>query len=95
MGKYPDGSLGELFVTVAKVGSTLKGLLDSWSRMVSVALQYGMPLWKVVSMEKDFEFEPRGDVEAEGFKTCRSIIDLVIQVIANEYPEQSKRPENE
>lgn len=95
MGKYEDGSLGEVFVTVAKVGSTFRGLLDSWSRMLSGALQYGMPLWKVISMARGAEFEPMGDVyECDGVKTCTSLPDFVAQVIQQEYPEESKRPKD-
>jgi hypothetical protein len=99
MGEYPDGTLGEVFVTTAKAGSVMRGMLDSWSRMLSVGLQYGVPLHKVISMDRNFEFDPRGDYvdidDEKVIRTCSSIMDFVVQVLEKQYPEQAKKKKEE
>lgn len=58
VGFYPDGRVGEIWLRVDKVGSTVRGFCDAWALMVSTALQYGVPLAKVVEKFKGMKFEP-------------------------------------
>src|SRR5207245_3869335 len=60
VGKYEDGSAGEIFITMAKEGSTISGLMDSFATMTSLALQHGVPLQLLVDKFKDSRFEPSG-----------------------------------
>ncbi|MEM7824681.1 MAG: adenosylcobalamin-dependent ribonucleoside-diphosphate reductase, partial [Candidatus Aenigmatarchaeota archaeon] len=60
VGLFEDGSPGELFVTIAKQGSTLAGLMDAFALTVSISLQYGVPLKVLVSKFINTRFEPMG-----------------------------------
>lgn len=76
-GLYEDGDVGELFVYAAKEGSTLQGLLDCWARTVSIALQGGIPLEKIIKTTVDLQFEPQGITENEEIRMARSIPDYI------------------
>src|SRR5437762_2257035 len=60
VGKYEDGSPGEIFITMAKEGSTISGLMDSFATMTSLALQHGVPLQLLVDKFTHTRFEPAG-----------------------------------
>ena len=60
VGLYDDGSPGELFVTMAKEGSTISGLMDSFATAVSYSLRYGVPLKFFVDKFSHVRFEPSG-----------------------------------
>ncbi len=60
VGLYEDGSPGELFITMAKEGSTISGLMDSFATAISYALQYGVPLKFFVDKFSHVRFEPSG-----------------------------------
>ena len=62
-GEYPDGTLGEIFIDIAKEGATLKGVLGCFAIAVSKGLQYGVPLEEFVDTFTFQTFEPRGMVE--------------------------------
>ena len=88
IGQYADGTPGEIFVTVAKAGSVLRGLLDAWSVSTSLGLQHGVPLKSIVLAELGREFDPFGPVEGDGTITeCTSLTDYVARVLAELYPE--------
>ena len=59
-GEYPDGTLGEIFIDIAKEGATLKGVLGCFAIAVSKGLQYGVPLEEFVDTFTLQTFEPRG-----------------------------------
>jgi ribonucleoside-diphosphate reductase alpha chain len=56
VGEYEDGTPGEVFINIAKMGSTLAGLMDSFARSVSYGLQYGVPLKTYVKGSESYEF---------------------------------------
>jgi len=60
VGMYDDGTPGEIFVTMAKEGSTISGLMDSFSTSISYCLQYGVPLKFLVDKFAHVRFEPSG-----------------------------------
>ena len=74
---YEDGSPGELFVRMSKEGSTLGGLMDAWATMVSIALQYGVPLEAITSKFKDTQFDPRGFTGNPEIKIVSSVLDYI------------------
>jgi hypothetical protein len=82
MGFYPDGALGELSVVVAKAGSVLRGMLDAWSLVATLALQHGCPVSDLVEVMRKHEFEPNGLVEADEVAYCTSVVDWVAQVVS-------------
>ena len=85
-GEYPDGTLGEVFIDIAKEGATLKGFLGCFAIAVSKGLQYGVPLEEFVDTFTFQTFEPRGMVEGhENIKMSNSIVDYVFRALGLEY----------
>ena len=84
-GEYSDGTLGEIFVDLAKEGSTLRSLMNCFAIAVSVGLQYGVPLEEFVEKFVFTKFEPAGMVDHPNIKTTTSIVDFVFRALAYEY----------
>ncbi len=85
-GEYEDGTLGEIFIDLAKEGATLRGVLASFAIAVSKGLQFGVPLEEFVDTFTFQTFEPRGMVEGHpNIKMANSIIDYVFRALAIEY----------
>ena len=77
VGLYDDGQPGELFITMAKEGSTVGGLMDCIGTMVSMALQYGVPLITLVDKFRFARFEPAGMTSNRDIPFSKSIIDYI------------------
>jgi ribonucleoside-diphosphate reductase alpha chain len=85
-GNYDDGTLGEIFIDLAKEGATLKGILSCFAIAVSKGLQYGVPLEEYVDTFTFQTFEPRGMVEGhDNIKMANSIVDYVFRALGVEY----------
>ncbi len=85
-GEYEDGTLGEIFIDMYKEGASFKGLMNCFAVLASKALQYGMPLEKIVDTFTFTRFEPAGPVYGhEAIKHATSIIDYVFRAIGYEY----------
>lgn len=85
-GEYADGTLGEIFIDLAKEGATLKGILSCFAIAVSKGLQYGVPLEEFVDTFTFQTFEPRGMVEDHpNIKMANSIVDYVFRALGVEY----------
>jgi ribonucleoside-diphosphate reductase alpha chain len=84
-GEYSDGTLGEIFIDLAKEGSTLRSLMNSFAIAVSVGLQYGVPLEEFVEKFVFTKFEPAGMVDHPNIKSTTSIVDFVFRCLAYEY----------
>lgn len=84
-GSYPDDGLGEVFLKVAKQGSTLAGLMDAFSISISVALQYGVPLEKFVEKFINMRFEPAGMTNDPDIRFAQSPIDYIFRRLALDY----------
>jgi ribonucleoside-diphosphate reductase alpha chain len=78
-GMYDDGTVGEVFVHMAKVGSTLNGLVDAFSTLLSISLQYGVPLKVIVDKLSGSQFDPRGMTSNSKIPFTSSMIDYVIR----------------
>ncbi|MEK7465244.1 MAG: vitamin B12-dependent ribonucleotide reductase [Patescibacteria group bacterium] len=79
---YADGALSEIFIRMAKQGSTLSGLLDAFAISVSMALQYGVPLKELVHKFIYTRFEPAGFTENPDIRVATSITDYVFRYLA-------------
>src|SRR5579884_697672 len=79
VGLYEDGTPGELFVTMAKEGSTISGLMDSFATAVSYALQYGVPLKFFVDKFSHVRFEPSGWTGNPHVPYAKSIMDYIFR----------------
>lgn len=77
VGLYEEGTPGEIFIRMAKTGSTINGLLDSWATMTSIALQYGVPLEVVVNKFSHQRFEPSGFTQNPNIRIAKSIMDYI------------------
>jgi len=77
VGLYPDGSPGEIFVTISKEGSTISGLLDSWATSVSLGLQYGVPLAVLVEKFAHSRYEPSGFSRCPDVPIAKSLTDYI------------------
>ena len=84
-GEYNDNTLGEIFIDLAKEGSTLRSLMNSFAIAVSVGLQYGVPLEEFVEKFVFTKFEPSGMVDHPNIKSTTSIVDFVFRCLAYEY----------
>ncbi|GLY17596.1 vitamin B12-dependent ribonucleotide reductase [Kineosporia rhizophila] len=81
-GSYPDDGLGEVFIKLGKQGSTLAGMMDSFSVAVSIALQHGVPLQTYVEKFTNLRFEPAGLTDDPDVRMSSSIMDYVFRRLA-------------
>ena len=79
VGMYDDGSPGEIFITMAKEGSTISGLMDSLATAISFNLQYGVPLKFLVDKFAHVRFEPSGWTGNQQIPYAKSIIDYIFR----------------
>ncbi len=85
VGQFEDGTPGELFINIAKTGSTLSGLLDSFGRSISYGLQYGVPLKTYVKGLSSMSFAPAGITDDPDIRTASSLIDYIFRRLALNY----------
>jgi ribonucleoside-diphosphate reductase alpha chain len=81
-GMYEDGTPGEIFVVMAKEGSTISGLMDSFATMTSLALQHGVPLQLLVDKFTHTRFEPSGFTKNPEIPMAKSIMDYIFKWLA-------------
>ena len=79
VGLFDDGRPGELFITMAKEGSTIGGLMDSFGTAVSMSLQYGVPLEVLVSKFSHTRFEPQGHTTNKDIRIAKSVVDYIFR----------------
>jgi ribonucleoside-diphosphate reductase alpha chain len=85
VGLYEDGKPGELFITMAKEGSTLSGVMDAFATAVSLTLQYGVPLEFLVNKFSHVRFEPAGWTNNPQIPYAKSIIDYIFRWLASKF----------
>ena len=85
VGLYEDGTPGELFVTMAKEGSTISGLMDAFATQTSYALQFGVPLKFMVDKFSHMRFEPSGFTKNGEIPIAKSIVDYIFRWMASHF----------
>jgi ribonucleoside-diphosphate reductase alpha chain len=85
VGLYEDGNPGEIFVKMAKEGSTVSGLMDSFATAISLALQYGVPLKVLVDKFSHTRFEPSGYTGNPEIPIAKSIMDYIFRWLASRF----------
>ena len=85
VGLYPDGQPGEIFLKMAKEGSTVSGLMDSFATTVSVALQYGVPLRDLVNKFAHVRFEPSGFTGNSEIPIAKSLVDYIFRWMGSRF----------
>ncbi|MCZ6782144.1 MAG: vitamin B12-dependent ribonucleotide reductase [Proteobacteria bacterium] len=85
IGLYDDGTPGEIFLRMAKEGSTVSGLMDTVATMTSLSLQYGVPLEALVNKFSHTRFEPAGFTNNSEIPIAKSVMDYVFRYVGNRY----------
>ena len=85
IGMYEDGTPGEIFIVMAKEGSTLSGVMDSFATTCSMALQYGVPLKVLVDKFSHTRFEPSGFTSNPQVPYAKSIMDYIFRYLASKF----------
>jgi ribonucleoside-diphosphate reductase alpha chain len=94
-GKYPDGSVGEIFLTdIGKEGSTIKGLMNAFATAISIGLQYGVPLEDFVRKFSYMRFEPEGITTNPEIPFAKSMPDYIMRWLASRFIEDTDYLEN-
>jgi ribonucleoside-diphosphate reductase alpha chain len=84
-GEYTDGTVGEIFIDMAKEGATMRSMLNCFAIAISIGLQYGVPLEEFVEKFVFTRFEPSGMVDHPNIKSATSIVDFIFRSLAYEY----------
>ncbi len=85
VGLYEDGLPGELFIVMAKEGSTISGFADAFAQAISYALQYGVPLQDLVDKFSHVRFEPSGMTRNPDVRFAKSIVDYIFRWMATKF----------
>ncbi|HWX23395.1 MAG TPA: vitamin B12-dependent ribonucleotide reductase, partial [Vicinamibacteria bacterium] len=85
VGMYEDGKPGEIFLVMAKEGSTISGLMDAFATSISMALQYGVPLEALVEKFSHVRFEPSGFTKNPEIPYAKSITDYIFRYLASKF----------
>jgi ribonucleoside-diphosphate reductase alpha chain len=93
VGMYEDRSPGEIFVTMAKEGSTISGMMDAFATSISLTLQYGVPLRDLVQKFSHMRFEPMGRTENREIPVAQSIVDYIFRWLASQFLSDEEKSE--
>jgi ribonucleoside-diphosphate reductase alpha chain len=85
VGLYDDGTPGEIFLTMAKEGSTISGLMDAFATAVSLTLQYGVPLEALVEKFSHMRFETAGYTKNPEIPIAKSLVDYIFRYLASRF----------
>ncbi|TMB99067.1 MAG: vitamin B12-dependent ribonucleotide reductase, partial [Chloroflexi bacterium] len=92
-GLYEDGAPGEIWLVMAKEGSTLSGIMDAFATSISLALQYGVPLRDLVNKFSHMRFEPSGRTENKEIPVAQSIVDYIFRWLASQFLSEEEKEE--
>ena len=95
VGLYQDRQPGEIFLRMAKEGSTVSGLMDTIATMTSIALQYGVPLKALVDKFSHTRFEPAGFTNNREIPIAKSVMDYVFRFLGNRFLQGEPQAEDE
>jgi len=95
VGLYGDGQPGEIFLRMAKEGSTVSGLMDTIATMTSIALQYGVPLRALVDKFSHTRFEPAGFTNNREIPIAKSVMDYVFRFLGHRFLQGEPMAEDE
>ena len=85
VGLYEEGQPGEIFLVMAKEGSTISGFADAFAQAISYALQYGVPLQALVDKFSHVRFEPSGMTRNQDIRFAKSIVDYIFRWLASKF----------
>jgi ribonucleoside-diphosphate reductase alpha chain len=85
VGCFEDGTPGEIFLRMAKEGSTISGLMDAFATSISLALQYGVPLKALIDKFSHMRFEPAGFTNNREIPLAKSVMDYIFRWLAAKF----------
>jgi ribonucleoside-diphosphate reductase alpha chain len=85
VGMYDDGTPGEVFIKMAKEGSTLSGVMDGFALTLSIGLQYGVPLRALVDKLMNTRFEPSGFTHTPDIRMASSVLDYIARWMGGKF----------
>ncbi|HOX25432.1 MAG TPA: vitamin B12-dependent ribonucleotide reductase [Candidatus Krumholzibacteria bacterium] len=95
VGLYPNGKPGEMFISMAKEGSVVSGLMDSFATAVSIMLQYGVPLHVLVNKFSHMRFEPSGMTSNPEIPLAKSVMDYIFRWLDRKFGDHAAAAEAE
>jgi ribonucleoside-diphosphate reductase alpha chain len=93
VGMFDDGQPGEVFVSIAKQGSTTAGLCEAFGRAISYTLQYGVPLRDLVQRFSYMRFEPMGRTMNREIPVAQSLVDYIFRWLASQFLSEEDKSE--
>jgi ribonucleoside-diphosphate reductase alpha chain len=93
VGLFPDGAPGDVFVDIAKEGTTLAGLMNAFMISVSLGLQYGVPLDVYVSKFSHMRFEPSGLTNDPDIRVAKSLVDYIFRWLGKKFLDADQQAE--
>jgi ribonucleoside-diphosphate reductase alpha chain len=93
VGCYPNGKPGEMFISMAKEGSVVSGLMDSFATSVSIMLQYGVPLKVLINKFSHARFEPSGFTSNKEIPIAKSVMDYIFRWMDLKFGEHAGDPD--
>jgi ribonucleoside-diphosphate reductase alpha chain len=91
VGMFDDGTPGEIFLVMAKEGSTISGLMDAFATSISLAFQYGVPLKALIDKFSHMRFEPSGFTQNREIPIAKSIMDYMFRWLASKFLDPEDR----
>src|SRR5438105_10618416 len=91
VGMFENGQPGEIFLVMAKEGSTISGFADAFAQAISYALQYGVPLQALVDKFSHARFEPSGMTKNPEIRFAKSIVDYIFRWLATKFMSQEQQ----
>ena len=91
VGMFEDGTPGEIFLVMAKEGSTISGLMDAFATSISLAFQYGVPLRALIDKFSHMRFEPAGFTNNTEIPIAKSVMDYIFRWLASKFLDQEER----
>jgi ribonucleoside-diphosphate reductase alpha chain len=91
VGMYEDGTPGEIFLVMAKEGSTISGLMDAFATSISLALQYGVPIKALIDKFSHMRFEPAGYTGNREIPIAKSVMDYIFRWLASKFLDAEDR----
>ena len=92
VGMYEDGTPGEVFIVMAKQGSTVSGLMDAFATAISLALQHGVPLTTMVDKFSHLRFEPSGFTNNPDIPMAKSVMDYIFRWMQSRFMTEDGKP---
>lgn len=94
VGLFPDGRPGEVFIKIAKQGSTISGLMNTVGILTSMLLQYGVQVEVIARKLEHSRFEPSGRTQNSDIRYAKSLVDYIFRWLGTEFSDEYRQESN-